>query len=79
MDPREDAKDELRYAQAQLEAVLARMTMFVELFRDERDLAMRKAITLKVPSREVAEIIGTSSQYVNRILRGETYGRSHEG
>jgi hypothetical protein len=72
---RELAKEQLKRAQAQLEAAVERMTTFQELFRDERDEAVRKAAEVKVPKTEIAAIVHSTPQWVNKILRGEAYKR----
>lgn len=74
-EKKEAARRELARAQAQLEAATERTLVFRALFRDERDEAIKKAVEAKVSTAEVATIVHSTPQWVNKILRGEAYGR----
>lgn len=63
-------------AQAQLDAVDKRMAAFKEQFRIERNMAVSKAILeAKVTKQEVADVLGVSPQWVNKLLRDEARRR----
>lgn len=62
-------------AQAQLEAVDVRMAMFKEQFRNERDDAVKAAIELGYSRQEIADVLGVTPQWVNKILRDEARRR----
>jgi hypothetical protein len=72
---KDDALAELERRQQQLEAAGGRMTQFVEMFRDERDDAIRRAKDAGATTREIAPYVKASPQWVNKVLRGEAYRR----
>jgi methionine synthase II (cobalamin-independent) len=72
---KEEAIRELRRAQWQYEGAEKRTQEFREMFRDERDAAIKMAVDARVPKKEIAEIVHSTPQWVNKILRGEAYGR----
>lgn len=77
-DEQEAILEELRRAQSQFIAAGGRMTQFVELFREERDIVIKKAVEARIPRATIAVIIDASPQWVNKILRGEAYRRSSD-
>lgn len=65
-------------AQAQLDAVDKRMAAFKNQFRIERNMAVSKAIEAKVSRQEVADVLGVTPQWINKLLRDEAKRREHE-
>lgn len=69
------ALEVLAKAQAQLEAVEARISFFKEEFRNERDDAVKAAIEQGHSRQEIADVLGMSPQWVNKLLRDEARRR----
>lgn len=72
----DEAKQELVRRQAQLDNVGKRMIEYRNMFRDERDEAVREALKKGVTKREVTEILDVTPQWLNKLLRGQAYRRS---
>lgn len=75
MNP-EEMKEELVRRQAQLDNVVVRMAEYRGMFREERDEWVRECLNNGVSKKDIAEILGVSPQWLNRLLRGQAYRRS---
>jgi hypothetical protein len=69
-------KEELVRRQAQLDNVVVRMAEYRGMFREERDEWVRECLNNGVSKKDIAEILGVSPQWLNRLLRGQAYRRS---
>lgn len=84
-DRRDQAIREVGRSHAECAAVIVRLQMFRDMFRDERDEWIVKALdTARTPSerleikRELCVVLGVTPQWLNRLLKGDAYRKGSD-